>query len=70
MFAWDADDIIYPFAERSAGIVETALHEKPPSSNQAKGKMTKAERRALQESQRAAKAASRGGHFSYLNTIR
>ncbi|KAL5723541.1 hypothetical protein ACHQM5_006929 [Ranunculus cassubicifolius] len=47
-------------AEKSGGFVD-AENEKPTSSIPLKEKTSKAERRALQEAQRAAKAAAKGG---------
>ncbi|PRQ16456.1 hypothetical protein RchiOBHm_Chr7g0184441 [Rosa chinensis] len=45
--------------EKSAEVVPKAQNEVPTSSEQSKARPTKAERRALQEAQRAAKAAAK-----------
>lgn len=48
------------FAEKSGGGGAELHNDAPASSKSLKAKTTKAERRALQESQRAAKAAAKG----------
>ena len=55
-------------AEKSGGIVSKVQNDLQPASKPLKSKMTKAERRALQEAQRAAKAATKG--LTNIFTIR
>ena len=66
-----AFDVKETLAEKSGGAVAKIPSELPTSSKPLREKTTKAERRALQESQRAAKAASKGLNckFYFFNTI-
>lgn len=61
---------IMHFTEKIGGVAVEAQNEVPSSSKPNKAKTTKAERRALQESQRAAKAAAKGSNsalsYSYI----
>ncbi|RVW44875.1 hypothetical protein CK203_023604 [Vitis vinifera] len=54
------------FAVKSGGASIEVQNEQPASSRSLKEKTSKAERRALQEAQRAAKAAAKGGDGSSL----
>lgn len=53
-------------AEKVGGASMEVQNERPANSKPLKEKMTKAERRALQEAQRAAKAAAKGACFSFV----
>lgn len=53
-------DHMFKLAEKSAGNVSEVQSVLQPSSKPSKAKTTKAERRALQDAQRAAKAATKG----------
>lgn len=52
-------------AEKREEVAEEARHDQSSSSKPLKTKTTKAERRALQEAQRAAKAASKGSSLEF-----
>lgn len=57
-------ELFYVLAEKSGGVVTEVQDELQPTSKQPlKAKTTKAERRALQEAQRAAKGATKGSFF-------
>lgn len=53
-------------AEKVGGASVEVQNERPANSKPQKEKMTKAERRALQDAQRAAKAAAKGACFSLV----
>lgn len=54
---------IYVIVEKSGGAVSVEVQNERASSKPLKEKTSKAERRALQEAQRAAKAATKGKIF-------
>lgn len=54
-------------AEKASGMEVQSDQKK--NSKPLKEKTTKAERRAIQEAQRAAKAAAKGAFFKYTNVL-
>lgn len=63
-------ELFYVLAEKSGGVVTEVQDELQSTSKQPlKAKTTKAERRALQEAQRAAKGATKGSFFCPPHTI-
>ena len=52
-------------SEKHGGVATDEQNEVQPTSKSLKANTTKAERRALQEAQRAAKAAAKGSVVSY-----